>query len=360
MVGSQFVGYLLDAGLLSTSQIISGVRVVTASGRIGGVRVISNEGPSYFLKQARTTENRRWLAREASIYQWLHRQIHQAPRIPAFHSFDLTNGILVLGLEPDANCLFALDVGDRHPPRIEAAHAATALARLHKLEWDASIPVAPAIESNALCHARWLANLPTVYLEIANDSSAAALQAIRLIQADAEFCAMLRESRDEWNGSWVIHGDIRSANIMIRYPVLGEWRISLVDWEAAGLGDPCWDIGCYFSMYLNRWVRSMPFASKVDLNEAASRAICSLSAMKPAISTFWETYTGMMALGSVESSAWLTRSIRICALRLLQMTLEAARNAAELAPQDYAEMQLARNILEHPMKAARQLLGVSS
>lgn len=357
---SRSVRYLLDAGLLGGEQVVGGVRVLTSWGRSGGVRVICSRGQSYFLKQASSSENRRWLKREASVYRWLHGRPHAAPSIPAFYIFDPGHGVMVLGLEPDARSQWALDAGDRHPPRIEAAHVAAALARLHKLEWDTAIPAPPGLESNSVPHARWLADLPAVDLDIASESSAAALEAIRLIQADADFCRMLRGLRDEWDERGPIHGDVRAANILVRRPVAEQWRITLLDWEAAGLGDPCWDVGCYFSAFLNRWVRSMPFGPGADLNQVASRAVCPLSSMQPAVRAFWETYVGMMSLGPAGANEWLLRAVRMAALRLLQMTLEAARTSADLAPQDYAEVQLARNILERPAEAARHLLGVTA
>ena len=83
---------------------------------------------------------------------------------------------------------------------------------------------------------------------------------LRLVQRSGELCGLLDGLHQEWWERCVIHGDLRWDNCQLTSsaPDVQRPRVQFVDWEMAGVGDPCWDAGTVFSECLSTWLRSTP------------------------------------------------------------------------------------------------------
>ena len=67
-------------------------------------------------------------------------------------------------------------------------------------------------------------------------------------------------------------------------------RVQFVDWEMAGVGDPCWDAGTVFSECLSTWLRSTPVTRETPPEDFLPLAGFPLRRMQPAMRSFWRSY----------------------------------------------------------------------
>ena len=137
---------------------------------------------------------------------------------------------------------------------------------------------------------------------------------IKIIQRFGDFTTRLDAIRKEWRATAIIHNDIRADNCLLLTPLM-RTELKLLDWELAGIGDPCWDVGSVFADMLGTWVHSLPIADEITAEYAIALATFPLDRMHPAILSFWQTYTQWMNIKGGTREEWLLRAICFMAVR---------------------------------------------
>jgi thiamine kinase-like enzyme len=223
-----------------------------------------------------------------------------------------------------------------------ARSLASALSVLHTVDKE------HASFRKALCinEKPWILQVSALTPAILGTLSAGNLHFLHIIQNDfptSELCAM----RDIWQIKTLIHGDIKSSNIMISTKMdSGISALKLVDWEFWSIGDPAWDIGGVLHDWFLHWVWATV--------QGRTDADVFIDNIKRAGAQFVQSYTG----ASIEERHSLfVRSIKMCAMRLLQSVFEQHQTAAELTKVGILSMQLSANLLSDPMAGSRDFLG---
>jgi aminoglycoside phosphotransferase (APT) family kinase protein len=137
-----------------------------------------------------------------------------------------------------------------------------------------------------------------------------------------------------------------------------KFTLKIIDWEAAQLGDPRWDIGSVFSQYLSLWLFSIPITGRDPPERFPELARFPLDRMQPAIAACWSAYRKRAGLDGPRAVEWLLTAVSCAGARLVQTAFEAAQVATHLDSSMVLHLQLAANILGRPREAAVHLLGI--
>jgi hypothetical protein len=354
---TEVVPYLLRREFLHPAAVVEcDVLVTDASRRNRNFRVVSERGPSYLLKQGVGNGGARTVEHEAAVY----RSLREGPLregmkryLPACHGYDTERGVLTLELLPRAESLRDYHVSRRRFPTSLAKQLGEALGMLHRgsqAESDPRGTRGPA----------WALSLHHPNVSVFRDVSAANLQLIKLIQGADEFCRHLDDLRAGWANDAFIHGDVKADNVIAFAPNNSgrKTRLALVDWEMAGRGDACWDVGSVFGEYLATWLLSMPITGEAAPERFVELARYPLEAIQPAIRAFWHAYVRRMGFDATMSHHRLTRAVRYGAARLVQTCYESSQTTTYLMGTTQCMLQLSLNILQRPLEATIHLLGI--
>jgi aminoglycoside phosphotransferase (APT) family kinase protein len=70
-----------------------------------------------------------------------------------------------------------------------------------------------------------------------------------------ELEAHFRELHEQWRPDTIVHYDLRDDNILFPHEPGADCVVRLIDWELAGFGDPCYDVGYLVGQFLVEAVR---------------------------------------------------------------------------------------------------------
>jgi aminoglycoside phosphotransferase (APT) family kinase protein len=347
--------YLLDRELLGPEAVLDGgLAIRDASSRNRNFRVETSVGPCYLLKQGLSPEAASSVAHEASVYARLAREGDTlVAYVPAFCGYDAVEGVLALELVRDAEDLRSHHLRSGRFPAGPAAAVGSALGALHR---STAAPGGAA----AGAAAPWILSVHRPDARVFRDISAAALELIRIVQGAAGFPAALDRVRSAAFGAALVHGDVKWDNCLVRSRDDGEQEIRLIDWEVAGPGDPCWDIGSALSQYLSFWLFSIPVTGSVAPERFPELATYPLDAMKPALAACWIAYADAVGLAADAVVDRLVHTVELAGARLVQSAFEAAQMMQRLTSPLVLHLQLALNILQRPGDAATRLLGLTA
>ena len=135
-------------------------------------------------------------------------------------------------------------------------------------------------------------------------------------------------------------------------------RIKLIDWELFGLGDPAWDIGCVFSSYLTFWIYSLPLVKNISIDSIIRLSKNYLGEINISLNAFWKSYVKFSSIPLNQINKLLLKSIKYCAVRLIQRIYESLFNKIELTSHSIFLLQLSLNIFNKPTLALSNLLGL--
>ncbi len=350
------VRYLIQQGLLTPEQVVADELIVTgASRRHAAYGVYSAAGSSYFVKQGIGSARSASLAAEAAIYEQLttDRGAHPIRRyMPRLSRYDPVGHVLVLELLVGAESLSRYQQRRGRFGTGLAVQLGQALARLHRLP-TAHLPLPSRPPPLVL-------SLPRPALALYPELSQANLRLITILQQFAEFGQRFEALAANWQPSTLIHNDLKGENMLVIPGRRGTRpAIKLVDWEAAGLGDPCWDVGAVFADYLNTWLQSVPLTGADPPERLLELARYPLIRLQPAIRRFWESYVAYLHLDRPTAMAWLARAVAYSAARLVQTAVEQAQLTGQLMSNALLTVQVSFNILLRPHEAAAYLLGLA-
>jgi aminoglycoside phosphotransferase len=181
--------------------------------------------------------------------------------------------------------------------------------------------------------------------------SAAAMDALALLQRSASLCAHLDRLCVPPRPETLVHGDVRLENV-----IAGEGSgLRLIDWECAGVGEALWDVALFIASCLGAWLSSTPQIPGVSPDRLVDESSLPLAAIRPGLRAFWLAY---VQHASLDTDSALHRCVALAAVRLVQLGVEAALDAEDLRAVPVLHFQLAHNMLERPDEAAVELLGV--
>jgi hypothetical protein len=183
---------------------------------------------------------------------------------------------------------------------------------------------------------------------------------IKLLQGSTAFCSALDTLREGWREDALTHGDIKADNLVV-FACEGaarKTRLAMVDWELAGIGDACWDVGAVFSEYLTTWLLSMPFTGEAPPDHFIELARFPLEKIQPAVRAFWHAYVHRMQFDLPTSYQRLVRAVRYGGARLIQTGYESSQTSSHLMGITRCILQLSLNMLQRPLEASVHLLGI--
>lgn len=163
--------------------------------------------------------------------------------------------------------------------------------------------------------------------------SPAGARMLRILQEFKTFEEQLGRLGAQWRPETVIHGDIKSDNILVR-PIRNEpdsdaVEVFIVDWEYVQIGDPAWDLAGALHDYLILWTSSMPLAPTLSAEELVDQARYPLEVLRPAIRALWKGYQSAAELGPAEADDLMRRAVGFSAARLIQASHELSAQKEE-------------------------------
>jgi hypothetical protein len=356
------VSYLMDRRLLSMKHVVDGdLIVIDSSRRNRNFKVISEQGPSYFVKQGIGPEGAATVSNEAAAYE----RFNTDPEgtglksfLPRFYGYDADERVLVLELVRTAEDLREYHIRRSRFSTSLAARLGQALAGLHQLAQSSATPL-PNSEIGFPCQLPWVLTIHQPNQQIFRDISSANLQVLRIVQQFPEFCTLLDSLRQKWSVDHLIHFDIKWDNcITVSQPSKSAKDLRIIDWELTSLGDSCWDVGAIFNDYLSFWLLSIPVTGDVPPDQFPQLARYPLERMQPAMRAFWSSYVCHMGLNNATADAWLLRSTELAAARVLQTAFEQMQMSAQITGTTVLFLQLSFNMLRRPYEALVHLLGI--
>jgi hypothetical protein len=354
---SDVVRYLLDRSLLPQHTVVDGTVVVRDASSRNRIFVVDS-GPtsSFVLKQGTSPEGVAAVVREAAVYKLLWQRGDRITNyLPTKWEYDTVGQVLILCKVNGDRDLGAHQVRTGRFSKTLATSIGDALGALHR-------ETAESVPTTLECPTPWVLSVHKPNLSIFRDASSAALELVRIVQSVPEFGDQLDVLRAGWKPSCLIHHDVKWDNL-IACPTdtRGKMTFSLkiIDWEAAQLGDPRWDLGSIFSQYLSRWLFSIPITGRDPPERFPDLANFALGHMQPAIAGCWSAYRKRADLDQAGGAEWLLAAVSYAGSRLVQTAFEAAQVANRLDSSIVLHLQLASNILGRPREAAVHLLGIT-
>ncbi len=326
----EVAGHLLKRRLLGRRSVVAGaVRITDASSRNRNFRVRGVPGESYLLKQGVVADSAHTLANEAALY----RRLSRGPAalracVPALHRYDARRGLLILEWIEAGEDLERVVTARASCPVGLAAALGRVMATLHAVPVDAE---------ELRRDAPWVLALHRPPLEALRYMSAASVELVKRLQADAELCAGLDELRGGWSVTALVHRDVKWANC-IAHPAPGGsrlTRVKLVDWEMAGWGDPAFDLGSAFSDCLG------------------------LQAPAPPAGALWSAYVRAADLEADTAAALRLRAVRFAGARLIQTAYEHTQETTLLSDRVAGTLTVARELLLSPDRACAGRLAIA-
>jgi hypothetical protein len=354
------IPYLLDRGLVTMESILSGdLAVWSAARRHPNLRVERTDGPGYLVKQPDPSSNGAvaTLRREAEIYRLVHRRDDPelapvARLLPPLVDLDPSGPVLVLELVEKSRSLRELwgDLGPDAPPTAAAEAIGGALATVHAtFEDDSRLADLPG-------GLPWVLQVHRPRPHLLSSLSPANVETLRILQTEEEMSRHLDALAPLWVGETLIHGDVKSDNLLLVETDAGI-RAVLVDWELAQVGDPAWDLAGFFQDMLLIWISSMPLhtlAPGTPPEALADQAGWPLPVLQTVLRSFWRGY----AREASPRPERLERTVRYSGARLVQTAYELAHDADALPAHSVLCLQVASNLLADPRGARFELYGL--
>jgi hypothetical protein len=272
---------------------------------------------------------------------------------------DLTDLRLVVELLTDARPLS--QEHQAHPPEqlpLEPSRAVgDALGTIHSEFRVAPLKDHPFV-SELSSHPPWILTAGRPSLKTLARLNQARRDTLRIIQTDEVLSRKLAALAEEWQVSTVIHGDLKSDNVLV-LPSGDEASscIRLVDWELVQRGDPAWDVAGVLQDFLVFWIVTMPLDPSLDPDDRAAQAKYPLPALQPLVRAFWSSYTRAAGLDAAGTSELQRRAVPYSAARLIQSAYEHGASG-KLSSASVLMLQVASNVLDDSALAALHLYGL--
>jgi len=358
--------FLLERGLIDRSWVIDGGLTIRCSERRNrNLKVEGPGGTGCLIKQPGDPAEggHDTLGSEAEFYRFCQKEpvVTAMKQIaPNLVYYDPDRATFALELVSDAATLWwHYSAQDAQESRVEIASAfGRALGTVHQIFRRPGLVEDPRLAWLG-CVAPWVMTVHRPGPELIANLSPANSQLIRILQTQNGLAERLDRVRGQWRAETVIHGDIKSDNVLAwRSREQPAWEIRIVDWEMVQLGDPAWDLAGALQDFVDCWVSSMPLANDMTLDERVAQARCPLHLVHAAIRSMWHGYQAATALASPEADDLLHRAMQYSAARIIQTVYETSYRSPQLSPRSVILLQISANLLSEPELVRAQLYGI--
>ncbi|RMH22855.1 MAG: aminoglycoside phosphotransferase family protein [Acidobacteria bacterium] len=357
------VYYLLDHRLVSNASIVGGALVIaSAARRHQNLRVERRDGPGYLIKQppAGDPAAAATLWREAAFYDLCHRRQDLAEvraLLPRLVHLDAAVPLFALELLARSAHLwqrYEEGAAEAFPTPVAAALGG-ALGTVHRV-------FRPLVEGGELADfgapMPWVLRVHKPGPELLSSLSQANLKTLKILQTQEDLSRNLDRLGRLWRPDALIHGDVKSDNVLVGEGTAGGVEVRLVDWELAQVGDPAWDVAGALHDFVLFWIFSMPLDRSDDAERLVAAARYPLAALQPAMRALWRGYKSSARLPSPAAAELLARAVPFSAARLIQSAYELAHDATALPAPSVMLLQVAANLLRDPAAGQVELYGL--
>ena len=353
------ISFLQKHELIDPKSIVErGLLIEDISRRNRNFKIIREEDTCYLLKYGVGYDRIATIANEATVYKQLQSKNDRFVNfLPHFYGYDSEDNILILELVRDAENFREYHSHSGRFSKTLATATGKGLAMLHfanRMEESGKNDFGLSIRTP------WILNIHHPSLGVFRDFSSANIHLIKILQQFDEFSELLDKAAQGWRAQTLIHADLKWDNcITFSHTDSGrKTRLKIVDWELAGWGDACWDVGSVFADYLTFWLLSIPITGETTPEDFPKLARYPLERMHPALQAFWQSYRQTMDLSAAESNQRLLRSVKYGAIRLLQTAIEQMQMSLQLTGNIICFLQVCLNILRRPQEATVHLMGI--
>jgi aminoglycoside phosphotransferase (APT) family kinase protein len=368
------VPFLAQRGLLSADWIVEGdLTIRSVARRNRNIMVEGPGGQGFVVRQPDplSSESRRTLAAEACLLEFCRRDETTvlARWLPPLTLRDHDRGLHVIGLIPGARTLHAHLLAQSPTSGTIAGPSrdlGRALGTLHRVLRRPGMVDDPALA--------WLRDVPPwafrahrPEITLLDALSPAGVRLFQILQAEAKLGALLETLAAKWRPEAVIHGDVRSDNVLVSAQgTLNEdsaGGVWIIDWEFVQVGDPAWDVAGALHDGLVLWTASMPLRPSLSPDEMVARARLPIEAIRDLSRSFWQGYVEAAALHprrvGDSAEALYRRASAFAVARLIQAALELCGERDDLPVQAVLLLQLAANLAADLPRAAEALFGIA-
>jgi hypothetical protein len=328
------VHHLLRLGLISPRDVVE--RTITATEYVGRNHLVQVEiggAPGYVIKQPRVlgTHDAVTMWTEAAIF-WLSANdplfAELARWMPRYHHYQESNSLLTTERIAPAVPLYAMLAGSTPVDPRTLHELGRVFALLHG-------PVSTCLRSEGTRRLFRTGPAWALTLGMPNQSFTPTTQAshavIARLREHPDATAALARAREDWRDAHLIHGDAKSANVL----VLPDGSIRVIDWEIAAVGDGLWDIAGFVHSLL------VPgYGEIADLETAERRA-------RPLLDALWDGYAGALAEPPPGDDPRVTM-LRLAGTRLIQTCLESSVFTETIDPQLDGTLRMGIELLTRP------------
>ncbi len=198
----------------------------------------------------------------------------------------------------------------------------------------------------------WLGSKPPIALGLhrpvpvmLNRLSPARRRFFRIVQREGKLRERLDELSAAWSPTSVIHGDVRSGNVLVDDRA-SERAVHLVDWETVQLGDPAWDPAGALQEFLLLWVRGLPADKGLSPEARVAESKVPLAIVRAGARALWRSYAA--ELDDREARARLLRAVAYSGAILIQSAYEWSRARDRMTVRTTLLLQLADRLLTEP------------
>ncbi len=169
---------------------------------------------------------------------------------------------------------------------------------------------------------------------------------VKAVMESADFLNMLRDAREKYAFTSLIHGDIKWMNVLV-HGKKGHEKLSLIDWEIADIGDPLWDVGGVVMSLVTLAVADSPYQPK-DMSQFPSNdPIKALDPCWPVFKKFWRQYTEKNAAHLGDLHIALEKALHFGGARLIQTAIEFNMQQTQLNPNATRLLQACIALFSH-------------
>ncbi|MEE8524425.1 MAG: phosphotransferase [Thermoanaerobaculia bacterium] len=358
----EVVSRLIAWGLADERAIVEGdLEIRSAARRNRNLRLDRRRGASYLIKEPEPGTHST-LRAEARFYEFCRREPRVAAVVPLlarWHAFHPAETVVVLEVVRDCRSLWDeyRATGAPELPEGPARALGKALALVHTT-FRGLDPDAESYLTELTTEPPWILGVHRPAPEILRRLSRAKRRILEIVQDDADIAAGLDAAAAGWRTETVIHGDVRSDNVLVVADGGGNVGVKLIDWELVRRGDPAWDVAGAFHELLLFWLLGMPLAPDLEPAARIAEASWPLSAVQSAVRAFWQEYAATDDHARRPGAKLLRRAVGMAGARLIQAAWEYSREADRLTSLSVLLLQLAANILRDPVAASSDLLGL--
>ena len=367
---ANIVQHLIERGLITYESAVDGdLALLSGSSNHKHSRVMRNHSPGFFIKQIQRWEEApiMTLQREAACYRLGHYNEDFAsltPLLPKYYDFDPVRHTLVIELLSGGESVseFCLREG-ANPPGL-GSKLGTVLADYHKNAGADMKKAGGAAALDKMMPWTLMIHRQPGQTTNFNDHSK---NVLAFIQGNPQLCAALDALQAGWRTDSFIHGDLKWDNfIIIPQQESSEYDLKIVDWELAGFGDACWDVGSVFhSCIIYPIIAMQAVTEQLPANLPGLMRYCSADG-RDALRDFWVAYVVGAQLDQSGAGDCVIRSMQHCAARMLQTSFELTevlKGPVDKYFQDiivaksFCLAQVAGDILQNPMAALGHIFG---